>query len=167
MISIYLASRFARGDELDGYGLEAAEHGLTVTSRWHSGQHGDPNVDSDLNDPAMPRYAAEDIVDLRRADAVVSFTEGGGGKGGRHVEFGMGLALGKRLVLVGPREHVFHTHPSVEQYDAWPEALAALEAFDSGSDSVYAEHLDAACTADAENAAAAEAFEVHAGGWSS
>jgi hypothetical protein len=28
--------------------------------------------------------------------------------GGRHVEFGLALAQGKRVIIVGPRENVFH-----------------------------------------------------------
>lgn len=47
-------------------------------------------------------------------------------RGGRHVEFGMALAMDKRLVVVGPRENVFHLLPAVEQFDTWPLALAAL-----------------------------------------
>ena len=57
---------------------------------------------------------------------MVSFTEGGGGKGGRHVEFGLGLAQGKRMIIVGPREHVFHTADGVEQFDTWALALCAI-----------------------------------------
>ena len=30
------------------------------------------------------------------------------GTGGRHVEFGYALALGKALIVVGVRSHVFH-----------------------------------------------------------
>jgi hypothetical protein len=51
--------------------------------------------------------------------------------GGRHVEFGYGMAKGKRLVLIGERENVFHDHPSVEVYptlSAWPPAAALVSA---------------------------------------
>lgn len=127
-MKLYLAARFARANELDQIAVEALERGHTVTSRWHSGSHGDPAADVDITHPDMPRYAAEDIADLRAADTVVSFTAGGGGRGGRHVEFGMGLALGKRLVVVGPREHVFHTLDGVDRHDTFHEALDAIEA---------------------------------------
>jgi hypothetical protein len=49
---------------------------------------------------------------LLAAEMVISFT-GGGGKGGRHVEFGLAVAAGKRLVVIGPRENVFHCLPGV------------------------------------------------------
>lgn len=127
MTSLYLASRFARGAEMEVYAKEARRAwGFEVTSRWHNGSHGDVSTDGDLSDPDLPRYAAEDITDVTAADVVVSFTEGGGGKGGRHVEFGLGLALGKRMVIVGPREHIFHFAAGVEQYDTWGDLVYVL-----------------------------------------
>ena len=73
------------------------------------------------------RFAQEDFEDVAAADTVVCFLEpGGGGSGGRHVEFGMALAWGKRTIVVGEPEHLFHTLPSVEAYPTWPQALDAL-----------------------------------------
>ena len=45
------------------------------------------------------------------ADAVIVFTEMPNSvlaTGGSHVEFGLALAQGKRVIVVGPRENVFH-----------------------------------------------------------
>ena len=93
--------------------------GHEVTSRWINLRDGDyPEYSAETlnSDPqSFSAYAETDIADIHAADTIVSFT-GGGGKGGRHVEFGLGIALGKRLVVIGPREHVFHTLPQVEQY---------------------------------------------------
>lgn len=75
------------------------------------------------------RFAQEDWDDLLAADIVVSFTEeprGTNSRGGRHVEFGAGLALGKRAHVVGPRENVFHCLPDVTIHDTWTSALAAI-----------------------------------------
>lgn len=70
-----------------------------------------------------------DLEDLRAADTVISFTdEKGGGKGGRHVEFGVALALEKRLILVGPRENVFHTLPEIEHYPTWRSLAIVMAA---------------------------------------
>ena len=56
-----------------------------------------------------------DQEDVLAADALVCFTEppGDGGSGGRHVELGMALALGRRVIVVGRREHIFHHLPEV------------------------------------------------------
>ena len=48
--------------------------------------------------------------------------------GGLHAEFGMALALRKRLILVGPRENIFHTLPQVEHREGWPQLVMALAA---------------------------------------
>lgn len=45
-------------------------------------------------------------------------------RGGRHVEFGMALALGKRVIVVGPRENVFHLLPEVEVHVNWNDFVA-------------------------------------------
>lgn len=48
-------------------------------------------------------------------------------RGGRHVEFGLAVGRGKRCIVVGPRENVFHLLPTVEHYADWAAALESLE----------------------------------------
>ena len=135
MKAVYLASRYSRHDEMQGVRdvLEGL-YGVEVTSRWidcHTDVVGDYtasftveflNTSPDLSAP----LGQHDLDDLDRADTVISFTCGSGGKGGRHVEFGYGLAKGKRMIVVGPREHVFHTLPQVEVYASWPALVLSL-----------------------------------------
>lgn len=129
---IYLAAAFERQAELRRYRVECWAAGFRVTSRWLDVV--DEHVD--------PRAAAEiDVIDLLAADVLVSFTDGRHGRGGRHAEFGIALGVSVvshapttryrwryRLMLVGPREHVFHSYPGVERFDTWDQALAALRA---------------------------------------
>lgn len=131
---IYLAARYSRNAEMREFRGRLEIEGHEVTSRWidqHGGDVLESFVAQKLNsDPEhCAHYAKVDLDDLTAADWVVSFTSSnGGGKGGRHIEFGVALALGKRLFLVGPRENVFHTLPQVEHFPGWPEFLAAIEA---------------------------------------
>ncbi|MCE2463247.1 MAG: hypothetical protein J4F46_04945 [Dehalococcoidia bacterium] len=121
---IYLAARNYRLDELRGYADDLRTMGHQVTSRWLQGRHQAPGS---LDHPQWPGIAQEDVDDLAAADAVISITEQvRGGGGGRHVEFGLGLAWGKRMLLVGAAENLFHTLPSVEAYPTWEDALAGL-----------------------------------------
>ena len=121
---IYLAARYRRRPEMQRRTEELSALGHHVTSRWIRGSH---SVSGGLDDPSWARFAQEDLEDVAAADTVVCFLEpGGGGSGGRHVEFGMALAWGKRTIVVGEPEHLFHTLPSVEAYATWPEALEAL-----------------------------------------
>ena len=123
---IYLSSRYSRLEELQGYAQELRQRGHEVTSRWLQGPRQAP---TSLDDPAWVATAQKDLEDVAASDVVISFTEprgGNNGGGGRHAEFGMGLALGKRMIVVGPAENLFHTLPSVGGCPAWPEALEGL-----------------------------------------
>lgn len=128
---IYLASRYGRKDEMICYSIELAKMRHVVTSHWiHSDYVDRPGESSVAPEEERQRMAVMDEGDLQRAEAVISFTESpddcNGKRGGRHVEFGMARALGKRLIVVGPRENVFHHLPDVEVYATWEEAKSKL-----------------------------------------
>lgn len=136
MKKVYLASRYSRADEMQGVrDVLAGLMGAEVTSRWID-KHPDTNGPTLLSsftpevlaaDPeGCGKYASVDVEDVLAADTVISFTCGTGGKGGRHVEFGIGVGAGKRLIVVGPREHIFHTLPEVEWHPDWPHLVMAL-----------------------------------------
>ena len=134
---IYLAARYSRLEELQGYAVDLRAIGHRVEARWLLGDHqiheGVDKVESaTVSVPLEGRpFALDDYVDVLEADMLIAFSEepraGGASRGGRHVEFGMALALGKGVVVVGPRENVFHTLPQVEHFWHWSEALAVLK----------------------------------------
>src|ERR1700730_12773628 len=117
----HLAARYARRVELCGYRDRLLSLGVTVTSRW-------------LDSRKMPRWsfgiAREDCEDLMAADAVIIFTEIPNtvlATGGRHVEFGLALAQGKHVIIVGPRENVFHyLLPDSQIFATWNKAFATI-----------------------------------------
>lgn len=78
--------------------------GFIVTSRWIDG----------LEDQERLDIAAKmDLNDIDASDALIEYTMHGGITGGRHIEFGYAMARNKILILIGPRENVFHYHDSV------------------------------------------------------
>ena len=110
---IYIAARYDRRFEMLGVTSALMRAGHEVTSRWiRRGRGEDPEL-------GLPSRISRD---LGRADCLVSFTEepaagvSWAARGGRHVEFGIALAAGKRLCVVGPRENIFHFLPTVEVY---------------------------------------------------
>jgi hypothetical protein len=139
----YFAGAYARRAELDkcaGWLLTEVPS-ARVVSRWLT----DPQEGLDAGFSAggleAPEavskaweYGRRDIEDLSGADAIVSFT-GEGARGGRHIEHGVALDYVMsdgwdgsreepfRLVVVGPREHVFHCHPATEVYPDWAAFL--------------------------------------------
>lgn len=131
-MKIYLAARYSRNPEMQGVRDVLQGLGHTVTSRWidcHAGKYLTSFTPEHLNnDPQYcSKLAQHDLEDLTAADTVISFTDStGGGKGGRHVEFGYALALGKRVIVVGPRENVFHTLPEIEHYTSWSALATAF-----------------------------------------
>jgi nucleoside 2-deoxyribosyltransferase len=120
---VYLASRYSRRQELLGYRELLRARGIEVTGRWLEGLHEIHDSDTPGRQRVMQAsFAEDDLEDIRRADAMVSFTEGPGSphaRGGRHVEFGYALALGKHLIVIGPLENVFYCLPGVLRFDDW------------------------------------------------
>ncbi len=130
----YLAARYNRHPEMCEHAAVIERVGHTVTSRWIRGNHSlDESIDRGQDDEVRANFAIEDIEDLTKSDAVVSFTEsmeaqaGRPSKGGRHVEFGMGVMLNKRMIVIGPQEHIFHWLPSVEHYGSLNEFMKVLD----------------------------------------
>jgi nucleoside 2-deoxyribosyltransferase len=131
-MKIYLAARYSRFAELQGYRAQLEQLSAhRVTSRWIDGSH---QLDEEgLSSPARAeermRFAREDWNDLRTSDCVVCFTEKprtSNSRGGRHVELGLALAWQKRTLVVGWRENVFCCLPQVEFFETWEAARAAL-----------------------------------------
>lgn len=126
---VYLAARYSRRDELNGYRKTLEALGYVVTSRWLDGGHqlGGDGLSVQAADTERQRFALEDWQDVMTAELVVSFTEEPrktNGRGGRHVEFGAAYASGKWCVVIGPRENVFHHLPKVACYASWDEFSA-------------------------------------------
>jgi hypothetical protein len=128
-MKFYLAARYSKHPEMQGVRDVLREMGHEVTSRWvdlHTdvtGDHSQSFTRKILN--TQPEICApiglHDLEDIRAADAIIFFSEDGapGMKGGRFVEWGYAYALGKRMILVGSRENVFHTLPEVEIFETW------------------------------------------------
>jgi len=142
---VYLAARYSRRVELCGYREELREVGIAVTSNWLDGPRQRAIAGKVLGerDEAVIEAggdalkaielrrmcAVQDVEDVRAADTFVTFTElpdARAGRGGRHVEFGLALAAGKRIIVIGPVENVFHALAGVERFERWDEALEAL-----------------------------------------
>jgi len=123
-LKIYLAARYDRRWQLLGVASTLERAGHEVTSRWIEGGRG--------HDPAVVP-AVEALLDLARADCLVAFTEEPpifpvASSGECHVEFGIALATGKRLCVVGPRETIFHHLLSAERYATVADLVAGLAA---------------------------------------
>ena len=106
--------------------LEDLGHEVTSTWVWRT----DTNIEN-LFDPDASLVAVDDVIDVIRADTIIAFTEyprTTNTRGARHTEFGISVGLAaqagagkRRLIVCGPREHIFHCVPDVEVYDCWQD----------------------------------------------
>ena len=131
-MKVYLASRYSRREEMVIHAADLRGAGFDVTSRWINGNHqiSDEGLSVEAKAEERARFAIEDYDDLAKADIVINFTESPratNSRGGRHVEFGIAIALGKCVLVVGPRENVFHCLPHIQMCSCWYEALQAVK----------------------------------------
>ena len=154
-MKIYLAARYSRREELCVYRNELRALGYDVLARWLDGEHqlandgtpigehGEALVEGVLRSGEVisereqtqraaalrQRFAQDDWEDVTAAELVINFTEpprSKANRGGRHVEFGIALARGARVIVVGFRENIFHWLPRVEFCRSWEEVKALL-----------------------------------------
>lgn len=143
-IQVYLAARYSRRLELCVYRSALEQMGFMVQARWLNGGHQLDAVGTPIGDSGealveaggeeaarlCARFASDDLEDVVMADLLIAFTEeprSTATRGGRHVEFGIALAQGKRTLIVGPRENIFYWLDTVEQVRTWSEALPILQ----------------------------------------
>ena len=131
-LKIYLAARYSRQAELNGYRADLEAVGHVVTSRWLLGFHQitDEGLSVQAKEEERTRFAMEDFSDVMDADVLIAFTEeprSSNSRGGRHVELGVALGTGKAVVIVGPAENVFCCLPVVSRYDTWVEFRSDLD----------------------------------------
>ena len=120
----YFAAQFGRLAEVAALATKARTTGLEVTSRW---LEQDPlSRYAGGSDEAGSRFAVRDLDDIRDAQGFLFFAEDPTvltPRGGRHVEFGYAIALGKCTDVVGPKENVFHLLHQVKHYSTFEEWL--------------------------------------------
>jgi hypothetical protein len=122
---IYLASRYSRIEEMQGYKELLESDGHIVTSRWVMGDHQWDGSNDDDTSPGADlarKYALEDLEDIDDSETVMCFTEQpriGTTRGGRHVEFGYALASRKQVVVVGPVENIFYSLPMLSVFNTF------------------------------------------------
>jgi hypothetical protein len=144
MKQIYLASRYSRRLELCEYRERLRGLGYLVQARWLDGGHQLDNAGAQIGDNGealieagnteranalRAKFADDDWQDVTSAEIQINFTEpprSSANRGGRHVELGISLARGARVIVVGYRENIFHWLPQIEFFETFDAALEAL-----------------------------------------
>lgn len=132
-MKIYLAGRYSIRDQLKEHRDTLHMLGHEVTSRWLDFEDENPdqfadeharNTDSSHVSAEFRKFVAQmDVDDVKAAHVVMLFTNELGRRGGMFVEWGIGIALDKVLVLIGPEINVFQHYPGTLQFNSFKEAL--------------------------------------------
>jgi hypothetical protein len=105
-------------------------HGHIVTSRWIDFDSKFGHGISQYTDDEREALALMDEEDVHSAEdglVLVAESEGRTVPGGKHVETGIALGLGRLIFVLGRRENVFHWHPRVSRFDNLEALVEALE----------------------------------------
>lgn len=132
----YIAGRFERRDEFIEAEKTLGEHNILSGTRWL-------HMEQDMrtsDDDHRKQWAMNDFADVVNADFLIVFSEdlttAGEGvvgtekgtlwvpalwaRGGRHVEFGIAIASSIDIVVIGPKENIFHWYDPRLKADTEP-----------------------------------------------
>jgi nucleoside 2-deoxyribosyltransferase len=113
-VKAYIAARYGRRDEAREVASQLQSLRYDITSSWL--WQVEDEMLYDEGPEAASRFAQKDVEEIRGADAVVYLSEKEDnvwGRGGRHVEFGIAVALEKHIFVIGPMENLFHYLPGI------------------------------------------------------
>jgi nucleoside 2-deoxyribosyltransferase len=125
-MKVYLAASFSRKNEIVDKSKQLSDIGIGVTSTWPWEEAAPNSSLADVGDEYLIFNGLKDIADIDAADGVILFTQDPTTsflRGGRMHEFGYAHGKGKRLIVCGPKENIFHYLPCVEMFSTWEELL--------------------------------------------
>ena len=124
--TIYIAARYGRIHDARRVAKVLSQHGVSINASWLKGPDSEPS----LTGPELQQWALTDLHDIARSNLFVFLSEPPDnpfGRGGRHVELGYALALGKTCIGIGPKENIFrHLGQLIFVQNAQEEAKMVL-----------------------------------------
>lgn len=129
-MKFYIAARYGRKAEAKALALKLQELGHGITSTWID--QAEDEMLYDQGPDAAARFAQKDLNEISSADGLIALSETEDsvyGRGGRHVELGYALAAGCRIIVIGPRENLFHYLLRVDLYDTEEIFFQALSGY--------------------------------------
>lgn len=120
MVRLYLAAKFTAKDRIKR--LRETIH----TNKWGQvvGTWLDEEKDSS-SERTRRRYAIRDYTEVCGSDILILDTFDESATGGREVEYGIAMAAGKRVWLVGPPRNIFHAWAD-RKFKSWGQVMIAL-----------------------------------------
>lgn len=128
-MKVYIAARYSTKEEMKHVAVLLKDKGIDVTSSWLQEPHAAGTTMDQVDPQDLCAYAQQDIEDIKAADVVVLFSVDPlmpTVRGGRHVETGIAIGLGKPLFVIGPVENIFHHLPYVKRFPTISELIEGL-----------------------------------------
>ena len=116
---VYVAAKFEAKERLQPVRHRLEAGGIQVVGTW---------LDEETSTPTHTQkvqYAKRDMAEVMLANLLILDTLDDNNRGGREVEYGMALATGKNIIIVGPFRNVFHTVADA-RFDTWKECYEFL-----------------------------------------
>jgi nucleoside 2-deoxyribosyltransferase len=126
---VYLAAGFSHKDEIAEKTRELQALGVQVTSTWPWEEVKPATQLHEVSEEYLTTHAQRDINEINEADTIILFTQESTKpfcRGGRMHEFGYAHAAGKQLIVIGPRENIFHYLPTVTVYPSWETLILEI-----------------------------------------
>jgi len=127
-MDFYLAGRFSRQANLRLLRDEIVQNGHRCVASWLDVKETEEGI-KDGNGyirEQTRRFSRADLQDVEMCDMFILCDDGYPSSGGRNVEFGYALALGKHIVRVGPASNIFTDALCDEEFDNWDDCISYL-----------------------------------------
>jgi nucleoside 2-deoxyribosyltransferase len=129
MLKVYVAARYGRKEEARKISTALESYGFHVVSTWTKEEYPPSITLDELNPETLREIANKDIEEIRSCDALVLLSDGqktGVPRGGKHVEFGIAMALRKKIYVLGEAENIFQYTESASVVQDFDILLARL-----------------------------------------
>lgn len=129
-IKAYIAAGYSRKEEVAVVAKELESIGVVVISKWHKERAKPQTSLSDCTESFLRRNAKKDIRELTEANYFVMLSVNPDipfKRGGSCVENGFAIAKGLPVLVIGPKQHIFHYLPGVKRVDTIEQAKRWLQ----------------------------------------
>ena len=132
MMKFYIAAKFKARHRIKIHNQQIEALGLLNTCPWFL-----MDTDDSADEDSLGGYSREesavmadrDLSAVREADIYIIDTIDVSETGGREVELGAALILGKIILHVGPVRNLFHMHSGVKNFLNWDDIIHSIESY--------------------------------------